>query len=622
MERIAEAEELGEAVGKMSKANDKSQQKKASGRLDRRDRAAWWLRRHFAQILVLALVAGVLLAFIWQKEGYHMDELLSYELANARFNPWIVPTQPQGRLEKLYENEIEGDSLGETLGNAWRLGMDLARNRGDSLVANYQADVYDEPVWISGEAFRDYITVDHDDAFNYLSVYFNVKDDNHPPLHFMALHTVSSLFQGKATPLMGCAINEAAILGCCLLFMKLGGKLGRKEIGLAAALLYGVSSGAIATALLIRMYGMMTFWCVATFTIHLCKWQDQDWRKHNGWLIAVTALGFWTQYFFLFYCISLALVTIVALARKREWKSLFGYIRSMAIAAVIGLAVFPFAVSDVFSSGRGVEALGNLAEGFKGYGVRLLAFGKLFLTGVFGNPYGAATVCILFLVAVYATHVSRVSLRLRGKEDQRVKRVVREKGGPKEGLPGFYWVALLIPVLLYFLLAARMSPYLVDRYIMAIFPFAALACATLLFEFTDVRLAALLTVFLGAFSLFSYSGEYLYTGYGEQLSAAKEVSEQYGGISCICLYDGVGYYENLLEFAEYDETLLLTLDELKNRKDKESILEKDKLIVLVKQMDDALSVNQVLQEEYGLQFKSFLANGVSPYGDHVMLYER
>lgn len=53
-----------------------------------------------------------------QPEGsYHMDELLSFELANARYNPWIVPTQPEGRLAKFVNEEIEGDSAGEVLEN-------------------------------------------------------------------------------------------------------------------------------------------------------------------------------------------------------------------------------------------------------------------------------------------------------------------------------------------------------------------------------------------------------------------------------------------------------------------------------------------------------------------------
>ena len=49
----------------------------------------------------------------------------------------------------------------------------------------------------------------------------------------------------------------------------------------------------------------------------------------------------------------------------------------MVVAAVIGLVLFPFAIADVFSSGRGVEALDNLTSGFAGYGARLLAFARI-----------------------------------------------------------------------------------------------------------------------------------------------------------------------------------------------------------------------------------------------------
>ena len=83
----------------------------------------------------------------------------------------------------------------------------MLQNRGNSKLLSYKADVYEEPVWISAEQFRDYVTVDGDDAFDYLSVYFNVKDDNHPPVHFMLLHTMSSLFGGTLSPWLGCFIN-------------------------------------------------------------------------------------------------------------------------------------------------------------------------------------------------------------------------------------------------------------------------------------------------------------------------------------------------------------------------------------------------------------------------------
>ena len=148
------------------------------------------------ELLAVILCLGVLCIGVSFKEGYHMDELLSFELADARYNPWIVPTQPEGRLAKFVREEIQGDSFGETLMNLKSTVTDVLKNRGSSKLLSYKADVYEEPAWITSGQFRDYVTVDGSDAFDYLSVYFNVKDDNHPPVHFMLLHTMSSLFPG------------------------------------------------------------------------------------------------------------------------------------------------------------------------------------------------------------------------------------------------------------------------------------------------------------------------------------------------------------------------------------------------------------------------------------------
>lgn len=82
------------------------------------------------QLAVLVLVLLAQCFFITQKEGYHMDELLTFELANAEYNPWIVPTQPVGRLAKFMQQEIYEDSLGDTLKNLKDTVVDVLRNRG------------------------------------------------------------------------------------------------------------------------------------------------------------------------------------------------------------------------------------------------------------------------------------------------------------------------------------------------------------------------------------------------------------------------------------------------------------------------------------------------------------
>lgn len=569
------------------------------------------------EFLVLLICGLILSAGISEKRGYHMDELLSFELANGEFNPWIVPTQPQGRLAKFIEKEIRTGEKSQ-IANWASAFADVVNNRKSSKLLTYQADIYEEPVWISADAFHRYITVDEEDAFNYLSVYFNVKDDNHPPLHFALLHTVSSLFQNQIFPWMGCAINLCFVLGCMVLLMRLGRQCMTlleypaqgKAVGLAAAILYGLSMGAFSTTLLIRMYAMLTFFCVALLTVHLdklfyAKLGTCDFRNHNKLLIAVTVLGFWTQYFFLFYCLVLAAVTAVLLLRQKRTRELQAYIRNMLVAAIIGLALFPFAISDVFSSERGVEALENLSTGFSGYGQRLVSFMGIWLTGT-----GAVVVFYFLIVILLMAYAGRGNMKNTG------------------GKNGF-WPVLLIPVLGYFFLAARMSPYLVDRYIMPLFPFGVLlltVTAAMLLGRSSLEEKAKRSVLWGTVALLACAqlflsgrgnNQYLYPEYEKQLEVAKEY-QQY---PCICVYEGVGYYENLPEFEIYEKTLLVTQQELAGRKDKASISSLDKVVVLLKKADMQKSVTEDLKR-YGLAYEETIWDGEGPQGDRILLFQK
>lgn len=573
------------------------------------------------ELLAVILCLGVLCVGVSFKEGYHMDELLSFELADARYNPWIVPTQPEGRLAKFVREEIQGDSFGETLMNLKSTVTDVLKNRGSSKLLSYKADVYEEPAWITSGQFRDYVTVDGSDAFDYLSVYFNVKDDNHPPVHFMLLHTMSSLFPGTLSPWLGCAINLICVGITLWLMLRLGRQLseifGMEEqgrlLGILAVLLYGLSTGALASVLLIRMYCLLSCLCVALLSMHVEKWKEHGFDRSNKGLIAITVLGFLTQYFFLFYCILLAAVTAAGLLCSKRMRELWIYIRSMVVAAVIGLVLFPFAIADVFSSGRGVEALDNLASGFAGYGARLLAFARILADRTVGDLLlgaGCATAVVLAVVLWYRRH--------RGQElsmSREVRGILR---------------MLIIPVVGYYLLASRMSPYLVDRYVMPMFPMIALLFALLLCclgkrlakasgwkgRLVGIGLMALIIVVQGL-RLASYDGEYLYRGYGQQ----EQLAEEYASLPCICVYAGVGYYENLPEFMHYDRTLLVTAKELAERKDVDSLRMLDRVVVLIKSGVEEETVSSVLREKYGMEpEETLLSEGV--HGDNIYLYVR
>ena len=103
-------------------------------------------KKYGVRIIVVLLSMLFLCTFISRKEGFHMDEILAFQLANAEYNPWIVPTQPVGRLAKFMDEHIDGESLGETVSNIGFIVKDTLTNRGGSILANYKADVYESPV--------------------------------------------------------------------------------------------------------------------------------------------------------------------------------------------------------------------------------------------------------------------------------------------------------------------------------------------------------------------------------------------------------------------------------------------------------------------------------------------
>ena len=203
-------------------------------------------------------------------------------------------------------------------------------------------------------------------------------------------------------------------------------------------------------------------------------------------------------------------------------------------------------------------------------------------------------------------------------------REYRRDGAEKAGILSL----LIVPVIGYFLLASRMSPYLVDRYVMPLFPLAALLLALLLCYLgkklsevcgwteraTGICLIVL-TVAVQGLRLAGYDGEYLYRGYEQQ----ERVAEEYALLPCICVYAGVGYYENLPEFMHYDSTLLVTAEELADRKDVASVQSLDRVAVLIKPGVEESSVIFVMQEKYGLEpEEALLSEGV--HGDKIYLF--
>lgn len=569
------------------------------------------------QIGVLVLLAVVLLLFVGQKEGYHMDEVLSYQLANSEYNPFIITNKPVGRLAQFMSDEVQGDSLWETAGNLWQTALDVVKNGNGSKLMQSKAVEYPEAVWFSGQQFVEYMTVNGSDGFNPVSAYLGAQADTHPPLYYMALHTACALVPGSASPMIAGCLNILILLGTCVLLMKTFQYLeqigvlpeGKGVIlGVASSLLYGLSAGGISTVLLARMYGLTTLFAVWSFYLHVKSFCGRGFRQGRFALALVTAAGFLSQYFFVFYCIPLAFVTVVLLAVRKRGKEILHYVLTMLGAALLGVGFFPFCISDLFSSTMGNSVTGGFALNPERFLSTVSAMADVGLEGLFGNRMFGIVLLLCAVLAVIFTYLYRSK---------------KQSGQKNPWRQSLLWL-FLAPVVFAFVLISNMTIYWMPRYLMPLFPFVAAGVAlslVSLFGLCKGKLQYLVFVPVAVFCLYqclTYSGAGMYKGYDRQLELAKE----YGDHSCICFNDFVRYYENVPEFMEYDRTLITYLYDFEIRQDKKELDALQEVIILRKSEVDETRMFRAL-EENGFVFGEKLLDAVdSPWGDSIYLWRR
>ena len=187
---------------------------------------------------------------------------------------------------------------------------------------------------------------------------------------------------------------------------------------------------------------------------------------------------------------------------------------------------------------------------------------------------------------------------------------------------------ICVPCAGYFLVVVKIAPYYADRYLMPIFPLIALITGILLQKSLDVLKRYLrafghrgvltsLTVLIVLPGLLMRTPEYLYKGYDVQ----EQIAEKYGDRACVCVYEGVGYYQNLVEFTHYRETLLVTQEELLGRPEDEVLRGEQEVVVMMKNNIDQGAVKKYLEERYGFYPAEYLIRASVHY-DTVQLFRK
>ena len=256
-------------------------------------------------IIILSLAISTF--YMAAKQGFHEDELLTYNLANS----------------------------------SKQLNVDGG--------------------WNSHEDFNEYLAVSENDRFDYAQVYENqIIDASHPPFYYALVHTVCSLFPNVFSKWLAYSINVLAMVGILILLFKIGKKVtGNNLYALIASGAYALSIACITTTIYLRMYATLTFFVLAFLYISLLMYEKKNTVRLPDCLMLtlIVILGILMQYYFILFAGLIGLVFLVFKIKERNIKDLIKYIIAAVIGAVIALCIYPYIISNVLGGNRGLGSL-------------------------------------------------------------------------------------------------------------------------------------------------------------------------------------------------------------------------------------------------------------------------
>lgn len=263
-----------------------------------------------ANIILAVLIAVSLIissVYMFTKQGYHEDELLTYNLANS----------------------------------SKQLSVDGGWN------------TYDD--------FNEYLSVSPDNRFDYAQVYQNqIIDASHPPFYYTLVHTVCSFFPSVFNKWLAYSINIFAMAGVLILLFKIGKRVtGSNLYALLATGAYALSIACITTTIYLRMYATLTFFVLAFLNMSLRLYDKKNTVNIKDCILlaVIVMFGVLTQYYFILFAGLIGLVFLVFKIKEKCVKDLVKYIVSALLGAGVALCIYPFIIANVLGGNRGLGSL-------------------------------------------------------------------------------------------------------------------------------------------------------------------------------------------------------------------------------------------------------------------------
>lgn len=270
--------------------------------------------------------------------------------------------------------------------------------------------IIEDGAWMERENYFNEFVVLEGQGFQYGLVRQVQSWDVHPPVYYWIFHTVCSFFPGQFSKWFGLGINLAAfglsLFLLRILALKVTGR--NEELSFLVCFFYGFTPAVMSSVVFIRMYALLTVFVYLCAILHMSvvvrdreqalQTVEKNQKSADGShaprlpfvkfllpLMAVTYLGFLTQYYyFIFLFFMGAAFCLYLLRRDRNLWNCVRYGGSQAFVFVLAYLTYPSWPGQMFRGQRGAQATSNFFEVSNTLS-RLSFFWKLMDEYVFGN---------------------------------------------------------------------------------------------------------------------------------------------------------------------------------------------------------------------------------------------
>lgn len=463
--------------------------------------------------LIVIIVLQLLLTtyFCYEKEGYHVDEIWTNDLSNKFYEKYNTVT-----LNK----------------------------------------------WVDSDYYYERLTASEDNLFNYDAVYYNLSNDNHPPLYFYIYHTISSLYPNQLSKWIGFSINAFFnALSLILLFKICGYVFDNKIYSYLVLVLFGLSSANFNMAIFFRSYVLLAF--LGLFFIYVFLKYIHEKEIDNTaifYTILSTYLAFMTHYYFAIFAFFFTFIVSAIFFIRQEYKKMFKY--GLSVTAAVGLVfiTFPASYKYIFEIGRGAEALNN-AQDTSDFIPNLNSLVNIILTHIFADTFGKiifTTLIFHFIWILFNKFICRIDIKhTNNNKSIRIKCNWWHNDDIYISFTNSDFIigVLFITAISYILVMALIAPYFNIRYLYISMPLICVVTVYLIKKFISyfnfdntvnqgVLCAMITSILVVQFQDISLQNSYVYQQY-----IANYVQENQN-LNCVTIN------KTKTSFTQYDDLLM------------------------------------------------------------------